>query len=207
MDNQNSTGSAQEAEAILKEFRIYALVVSELLEKMQQMKKELSKHGIEVQLTDMQTRLITQINLHELVERVYQKQKQYVDERWQFSNNVPTDLPLVEGNPDMIEMMIDFLMGNAIKCTYEGGKIQISAIDEEETVRIDVQDEGLGIPGENQDSIFNDNPTLALVRNIAQSHGGEVWLDWSVLHQGSRFSIRLPKKDNLPNKNSCVCEE
>ena len=76
MDNQNSTGSAQEAEAILKEFRIYALVVSELLEKMQQMKKELSKHGIEVQLTDMQTRLITQINLHELVERVYQKQKQ-----------------------------------------------------------------------------------------------------------------------------------
>ena len=158
---------------------------------------------------DMQ---ISQINLRELVGQVLNTQQQYTTQH-KLTNMVPTDLPVIEGDSDKVAQILDNLIGNAVKYSPDGGKIVVSVQDESDTVRIDVTDEGLGIPPQHQEKIFDrfqmiDGDTkrkgikgtgigLYLVRHLARAHGGEVWLEWSEPDEGSTFSVRLPKVSKL----------
>jgi two-component system phosphate regulon sensor histidine kinase PhoR len=151
---------------------------------------------------------ITHVNLHDIAETVRQAQQAYTD-RHQLVNAIPTDFPVIEADADKVTQILDNLVGNAIKYSPDGGKVEISGTDEGETVRIDVQDEGLGVPAEHWERIFErfqmvedesrkaikgTGIGLYLVRHLARAHGGDVWLDWSEVGKGSRFSVRLPKK-------------
>jgi len=158
---------------------------------------------------DMQ---FSEVNLHKLAEQVLASQQQYTTNH-QLKNNVPEDLPSIEADADKVSQILDNLVGNAVKYSPDGGKIVVSVQDEGDTVRIDVTDEGLGIPPQHQEKIFDrfqmvDGDTkrkgikgtgigLYLVRHLARAHGGEVWLEWSEPGEGSTFSVRLPKVPQL----------
>jgi signal transduction histidine kinase len=79
-------------------------------------------------------------------------------------------------------------------------------LDEETFVRLDVKDSGIGIPKDKLESVFErffqvDNSStreyggtglgLSIVRNFAEAHGGEVWVD-SDEGQGATFTVLLP---------------
>ncbi|MGD9519020.1 MAG: ATP-binding protein [Armatimonadota bacterium] len=151
---------------------------------------------------------ITHVNLHQLAQSVCDLQQTYTD-RHQVINAVPPDFPIIEADADKVTQILDNLVGNAIKYSPEGGEVRISAIDEGDSVRLDVTDQGLGIPEEHREKIFErfqmvedesrkairgTGIGLYLVRHLARAHGGDVWLDWSEVGRGSRFSVRLPKK-------------
>ncbi len=154
---------------------------------------------------DMQ---ISEINLRKLVRQVLNTQQQYTAEH-KLINKVPEDLSTIEGDPDKVAQILDNLVGNAIKYSPEGGQVVVDAMDEGKMVRIDVTDEGLGVPQRHQDKIFDrfqmvDGDTrrqgikgtgigLYLVRHLAHAHGGDVKLTWSEMNKGSTFSVRLPK--------------
>ena len=100
---------------------------------------------------------------------------------------------------------MDNLVGNAIKYTPEGGKIQVSAHEENEQLIIRIYDNGPGIPPADQPYIFdkfyragnvsnNISGTglgLAIVKSIVENHQGRIWVD-SSLGKGSKFTVVLP---------------
>jgi len=151
---------------------------------------------------------ITDVNLYEIAQTVCQAQQAYTD-RHQVINDIPPDFPIIEADADKVTQILDNLVGNAIKYSPDGGEVRVAAQDEGATVLITVSDQGLGVAPEYRERIFErfqmiEDETrkaikgtgigLYLVRHLARAHGGDVWLDWSEEGRGSRFAVRLPKK-------------
>ena len=102
--------------------------------------------------------------------------------------------------------MFNNLVSNAVKYSPEGGEVYLGARRENDSIRIKVRDEGIGIPPESVEMIFErfyriDNSDrravggtglgLALVREIITAHGGRVWVE-SEEGKGSTFFVSLP---------------
>ncbi len=122
-----------------------------------------------------------------------------------------TDVPLalkVEVDPKRMKQILVNLLDNAIKFTPQGGQIrlEVQADRATETIRFTVSDTGIGIATEMLPSLFQPfvqvdsglnrayggtGLGLALVRRLAELHGGSVGVD-SVVGAGSRFWVSLP---------------
>lgn len=105
-----------------------------------------------------------------------------------------------------IERCVVNLIGNAVKFTEKDGKIKVLIKEQDNTVSISIEDNGLGISKDDQEFIFkrfeqggNVNSTkvsssgigLTLVKYIVELHGGHVELE-SELGKGSKFTLVLP---------------
>ncbi|MBI4533220.1 MAG: HAMP domain-containing protein, partial [Candidatus Melainabacteria bacterium] len=125
--------------------------------------------------------------------------------------NPAHQLPQVCINQESIERAIINLLTNAIKYTPVGGKIHIDVVHQNDTneVRVDVCDNGIGIPEECVNQIFDrfyrverkvhtikgTGLGLTIVKKIiVEEHHGRVTVK-SALGQGSTFSIYLPAID------------
>ncbi len=115
-------------------------------------------------------------------------------------------LPLVKMDRERILQVLRNILGNAVKFTFEGGEVKISAHREDWRVMVSIKDSGPGIPRENLKTIFEKfqqaplrNPEhkrgtglgLAIVKQIITAHGGKVWAE-SEPGQGSSFIFVLP---------------
>ncbi|MGP1618550.1 sensor histidine kinase [Peptostreptococcus stomatis] len=104
------------------------------------------------------------------------------------------------------ELMIN-LISNAIKYNRPGGYVKVSFFEDEDNYRICIEDNGIGIGEGEQERIFErfyrvtksrnkeidgTGLGLAIVKHIILSLGGDIGLE-SVLGQGSKFKISLPK--------------
>jgi signal transduction histidine kinase len=123
--------------------------------------------------------------------------------------HVPESLPPLHGDKDLIGVAITNLLSNAIKYTPEGGQIVVRAGVADGGVAIEVADNGIGIPPEEQQRIFErfarstqeevqrqsgTGLGLALVREIAEIHDGRITVE-SELGAGSRFKLWLPSRE------------
>jgi len=118
----------------------------------------------------------------------------------------PPHLPPIIGNAGQLHQVLVNLLSNAVKYSPEGTTITLGASRDGENVIISVRDEGIGIPADMQEKIFErfyriDNTDrrlvggaglgLALVREIVAVHHGAVWVE-SAPGKGSTFSVRFP---------------
>lgn len=119
-------------------------------------------------------------------------------------------IPLVHMNRESIERAIINLLTNAIKYTPKGGKIILSINNCPDTkqVRVAIKDNGIGIPEECLEHIFDrfyrveqkvhtikgTGLGLTIVKNIIEKHGGEVQAQ-SEIGLGSTFLFLLPAID------------
>src|SRR5262252_3824 len=116
------------------------------------------------------------------------------------------DLPPIFADADLLARALTNLVANAIKYSPADTEVVVSAWAGEDNLFIVVADQGYGIPPEHQASVFEkffrvprveDAETpgtglgLALVREIAELHGGRVTLE-SEVGSGSIFTLRLP---------------
>lgn len=117
------------------------------------------------------------------------------------------NLPDVPLNQESIERVFINLLTNAIKYTPVGGRIEVNArlLEETSEVRIDVKDNGIGIPEECLEHIFDrfyrverkvhtikgTGLGLTIVKKIVEKHNGRVMVE-SALGQGSTFSFIIP---------------
>lgn len=125
-----------------------------------------------------------------------------------FSVHVDADVPLIIGDAEKLERMLQNLASNAIKYTPDGGAlaIQVAYDHEADEVTIAVADNGIGIAPKDHERIFERfvqvgstatrryNGTglgLALVREYADMQGFSVSVQ-SELGQGSTFIITIP---------------
>lgn len=116
------------------------------------------------------------------------------------------DDPSVIGDRVALERVLLNLMSNAVKFTLPGGSVSITVRSEDERVRVQVADSGMGIPAEDQPRLFerffraqNAGPAgiagtglgLHIARSLAEQHGGGLTLS-SVEGEGSSFELDLP---------------
>jgi signal transduction histidine kinase len=105
-----------------------------------------------------------------------------------------------------IEQVLRNLLSNAIKYSPQGGTITIQGRGDLSQALIWVRDEGLGIPEQDLERVFErfyrvesaDTQSisgvglgLAVCRGIIKAHGGRIWAE-STLGQGSTFYFTLP---------------
>lgn len=122
-------------------------------------------------------------------------------------NAVPPDLEPVLADRARLGQVLDNLVGNALKFTPAGGRIEVRVDDAGDFERVSVIDTGIGIPKEKQEKIFEpfyqiDGSTtrrfggaglgLAIVKQIVEAHGGEVGVI-SEPGKGSQFFFTVPK--------------
>ena len=120
---------------------------------------------------------------------------------------IPEGLPLVQGEMRRLGQVLDNLIQNAIKFTDPGGAVTIRMLEEERQIRVEVEDNGIGIPPNELDRIFDrfyqvDGTTtrrfagtglgLAIVKQIVEAHGGRVGVQ-SKVGAGSTFYFTIPK--------------
>lgn len=114
---------------------------------------------------------------------------------------------VVMGDPDRLQQIVWNLMSNAVKFTPSGGKVTVSLLRAGDAVEISVADTGQGIQPEFLARAFDrfqqqDASTtrrhgglgigLAIVRQLAQLHGGSVRAESGGADQGSTFTVSLP---------------
>jgi len=124
--------------------------------------------------------------------------------------DAPKDLPVIVGDEDKFEQILNNLISNAIKYSPQGGEIRLALRAENELLKITVQDHGIGVPADKLQRIFAkfervDNSDtrrtggtgigLFLVKHLVEQHGGKVWAE-STLGEGSVFHIELPLAGN-----------
>ena len=80
------------------------------------------------------------------------------------------NLPSILGNPLRLRQMITNLLGNAIKYTHQAGQIKISMQTDGPLVIVQVVDNGVGIPADKLETIFE--PFVQLGRSLSSAHEG-----------------------------------
>ena len=125
-----------------------------------------------------------------------------------FKVNLPDDLIKIEADKDKINQVIENLISNALKFSPEGGEITVSIKEAKDKLKVNVSDNGIGIPEKDLPHIFEkfyraDNASseaiggtglgLAIVKYIVESHGGRISVE-SKLRKGSTFTFTLSAK-------------
>lgn len=109
----------------------------------------------------------------------------------------------VEGDPAKLESVVENLVGNALKFTEAGGRVDVIVESDDAELRVRVLDTGIGMTGEVLERIFDryyrrpsseDGTGLGLVisRQIARLHGGDITVK-SVAGEGSELTVHLPR--------------
>jgi PAS domain S-box-containing protein len=120
--------------------------------------------------------------------------------------DVDPDLPRLLADRDKLTQVVVNLLDNAIKYSPDGGDVAVCVRVEGLQACVRIRDQGVGIPPEALDTIFDRYTRvesgahrrilgtglgLPIVRQIVELHGGRVWVE-SELGQGSTFHVELP---------------
>lgn len=115
------------------------------------------------------------------------------------------DLPPVQVDPDRMNQVLGNLVSNALRYTPPGGRITLSAAQQNGRIWLRVRDTGTGIPPEDLPHVFSrfyrsdksrtsngeSGLGLAIARSIVEAHGGTITAE-SAPGQGATFTISLP---------------
>lgn len=113
----------------------------------------------------------------------------------------------VYGDQALLAVAVHNLIANAIHYSPKGSRVGIGVSNVDGIIEIAVTDQGIGIPDEDLDRVFErfyridqarsrrtggSGLGLSIVKHVVQNHGGDIRV-WSQLGNGSTFTIRLPE--------------
>lgn len=123
------------------------------------------------------------------------------------NHRLPSEKIEIWGDEDRLSQVVTNLIGNAIKYNLPEGKIEVSLINLDSSIKLCVADTGIGIPEEDFDKIFDRFKRveeivkgkiegaglgLAIAKDIVDMHGGDITVE-SKIDIGSKFTVNLPK--------------
>lgn len=133
----------------------------------------------------------------------------------EFALAMEDNLPTIIADKDKVDQILVNLLGNAVKYSPEGGTVTLRVYANHHEVHFSVKDQGVGIPEEHLDKIFdkfhrvNTEDTrmtegagigLFIVKNLVESHKGRIWVE-SQPGFGSTFNFTLPIKHEIAESN------
>ena len=146
-----------------------------------------------------------------IVEETILGLKDYIESKGiEFTIDTMVEEKIIECDKYEIERCIVNLVGNAVKFTPKGGKIDVFINDLGNAVEIRIKDTGIGISKENQLTIFDkfnqviDSHSeskggsglgLTITKHLIELHNGHISVK-SKLGEGSEFIIILPNNSN-----------
>lgn len=116
----------------------------------------------------------------------------------------------VYGDESLLTVALHNLIENAIQYSPQGSRVGIGVTRRDGVVEIAVTDQGVGIPEDELDRVFErffrSDPArsrntggsglgLSIVKHVVQNHGGDIRV-WSQPGKGSTFTIRLPSAES-----------
>jgi two-component system sensor histidine kinase VicK len=188
--------------------------------------KELAPSFLNVTQTETE-RMIRLVNdllqLSKMDSRDYDLNKEFVEfnkffnriiDRFEMSKSqqvnfvrlLPESQYFVEIDTDKLTQVIDNIISNALKYSPDGGNIRFGIIVQEGLLKVMVSDDGMGIPKENVERIFDrfyrvdrararsmggSGLGLAIAREMIESHGGAIWAE-SEEGNGTTIFFTLP---------------
>ena len=121
--------------------------------------------------------------------------------------NIENDLPIIQGDYSMIEILVTNLLSNAIKFSLNTQKPKITIKSKVETgfYRVSIADNGVGFNPKYKDKLFDvfqrlhsekefpgTGAGLSIAQRIVQKHGGKIWAQ-SQLGKGATFHFTIAK--------------
>ena len=123
-----------------------------------------------------------------------------------FDRRLPNQAAFVEIDADKLTQVLDNIISNALKYSPEGGKVTFRVEERLDMMIVSISDQGVGIPKENIDKIFDrfyrvdkartrklggTGLGLAIAKEMVEAHGGEIWA-MSKEGKGTTIFFSLP---------------
>jgi signal transduction histidine kinase len=127
--------------------------------------------------------------------------------------DTPPELQQIVGAPRRLRQVFSNLLSNAIKFSPEGSVVTLRVWDESDRLVAEVLDEGIGIPANEQEHIFEDffraqnvgkaggtGLGLSIVKKIVDAHHGKIWFEsrYAPGKPGTRFTVVIPRNLATP---------
>jgi signal transduction histidine kinase len=149
---------------------------------------------------------LSQVGVAELIDETVEAFRPLAEQKGLvLTESVPGDVAPVRGNPEKLQRVLYNLVQNAVRHTPQDGTVSLRAEGDAGFVRIEVADDGEGIPAEQAEQVFERffrggdgarNGTgaglgLSISRAIVEAHGGRIWVEPRE-GRGSRVIFTVP---------------
>jgi len=150
---------------------------------------------------------LQEVDIHALLDGVMTMADQLVEHKGgiKLEEDIPENLPSIEGDPTRLSQALLNYIHNAVKFT-DKGTVTVRVVREADRILFEVSDTGIGIAKEDQEKVFEpfetiledkDDPRLGMglglkiVEHIIDLHEGETWFE-SKAGSGSSFFFTIP---------------
>jgi len=148
-------------------------------------------------------------NIVEIAKKVIQPLEEIAKrKKIELTLKADSDIPPFKVDAEKISLVFQNLTDNAVHYTEKGGKVVVSIkyLEKEKEILVSIQDNGIGIPKEQQERVFSrffrgDNAVktetegtglgLYIAKNIVEAHKGEIWFK-STPGRGTTFYFTIP---------------
>jgi signal transduction histidine kinase len=149
---------------------------------------------------------LSQVGVAELIDETVEAFRPQADQKGLvLTESVPSDVAPVRGNPEKLQRVLYNLVQNAVRHTPQDGTVTLRAERDDGFVRIEVADDGEGIPADQAEHVFERffrggdgarNGTgaglgLSISRAIVEAHGGRIWIEPGE-RRGTRVVFTVP---------------
>jgi signal transduction histidine kinase len=149
---------------------------------------------------------LSQVGVAELIDETVEAFRPQAEQKGVvLSESVPSNVAPVRGNPEKLQRVLYNLVQNAVRHTPQDGTVSLRAERDHDFVRIEVADDGEGIPPEQAEQVFErffrggDGARngagaglgLSISRAIVEAHGGKIWIEPGE-KRGSRVIFTVP---------------
>ena len=141
--------------------------------------------------------------MREIIEE-YKEAEDHIEKKFTFTSSKNRIYVYIDQEKFM--QVINNLISNSIKFTHDDGKIDTEIVEEAESVRIIIRDNGIGIPKRYHSELFEKftkarrpglrgEPStglgMSIIKTIVEWHEGKIWFE-SEEDKGSTFYIEIP---------------
>jgi signal transduction histidine kinase len=154
------------------------------------------------------------IDLAALLRSIVGRYEDHLEERYRIAATIPSRPHLVDADSSRLDQVMTNLMDNALKYSPSGGDIRVTLESREGGVLVQVADQGIGLPADSAEAIFQPFGRAAnaarrslpgmglglyICRTIVERHGGRIWATSGGEDRGTTFGLWLPASGAGPS--------